>query len=276
MLPPLTVTAGPAPHPPLRMRDLLLSWALLTTVWVIVSLLVEVLVLRRVALTAAQLWTALLVPACQALALEALAAPLRLGAAVARLRASLGAPATLAIWLLSAAAVAGATLWGEGKRILAATGGGLLLLAAALVVLAVRRTAELRAARGSALRFAVALVVVAANVAEPWLDRLPALVAPQAPPGALRVLFVLLLVGFLYSTLFRFQRALGTFRETAADWLGVGAGCAAVGLVASALPFRLTVGSPGSEPLAPAILGVAAAASAAAAGAELWRRRAET
>lgn len=267
-----SAAAGPAPLPPRRMRDLLLSWALLTAVWMIGSLLVEVLVLRRVALTAAQLWTALLVPACQALALEGLASPLGLGAALARLGASLRAPATLAIWLLAGAAVAGATWWGEGRRILAAAGGGLALLAAALVVLAVRRTAELRAARGPALRFAVVLLAVAAHVAYPWLDRLPSLVAPRAPRGAARVLVVLLLVGVLFSTLFRLQRALGTRRETAADWLGAGAGFAAVGLVASALPFRLTVGSPGAEPLAPALLGVVAAAAAAAAGAELWRR----
>lgn len=264
-------TAGSAASPAPRMPALLGSWALLAGIWVVGTASLGILVLRRVDLTASALWTAVLVSACQALALESLSAPFRLGPALVRLGGSLRAPATLGVCLLASAGLGAAHLAGGGARILTATAVLLGSGAGVLLFLAVRRQADLHAARGGAILFASVLLLAAANGIYPWLDRLPLLAGSGAPARGLRLVLALLCLGTFYGTLFRVQRALAGVRETAATWLGAAAGIGAIGLVAILLPLRLTVGAPDAERLALGTLLVLVAAGLAAAGTALFR-----
>ncbi len=260
-----------------RMRSLLLSWALLAAIWVPGVALVELLVVHRIALTASAVWTAMLVPACQALALESLAAPLGLGAALARLRRSLRAPRTFIPWGLALASLVAAWLGAEtvGGRVLSAAAAILAVAAAALLASAARSSGALATARGAALALALLLLLASASGLAPWLDgldwldRLPALVAPDWPPRATRLLFLLPWLGAFYAALFSVQRALLASRPAAADWLGAAAGTGALALAARLLPMRLDVAPQAAASLAPGTFFVLVTACLVAAGTTL-------
>ncbi len=231
------------------MRSLLLSWALLAAIWAPGLLVVELLVLKRISLTAAALWTATLVPAAQALALESLAAPLGLGAALARLLRSCRWPRIWIPWSLAAASLGAAEL-GGGARMLSAAAALLALGAAALFAAAARSSGALVTAPAAALTLALLLLLAISNRIAPWLEELPSLLAPGWPPRATRLLVLLLWLGAFFATLFRVQRALAVARKTAATWLGAAAGAGALALVVRFLPLSLEVAAPGAEPLA--------------------------
>jgi len=274
MIPSAPASARAAAPSAARMRSLLLSWGLLASIWAPGLLLVELLVLHRIDLTASALWTAALVPACQALALESLAAPLGLGSALARLLRSLRAPRVYLPWSLAAASLGAAAL-GGGARILSAAAALLAGGAAALFASAARPSGALRTVRGAALTLALLLLLASASRVAPWLERLPAFVAPDWPPDATRRLVLLPWLGAFYATLFRVQRKLADERPTAATWLSAAAGTGALGLVARLLPFRLDVTAPGAEPLAAGTFLVLVTACLVAAGAALPQGQAE-
>ncbi len=267
-------SAEDTPAATARMRSLLLSWALLTAIWAPGLLLVELLVLHRVSLTAAALWTAALVPACQALALESLAAPLGLGAALVRLRRSFRSPWPWILWGLAGGSVVAAWLGGEGD-ILGSTAALLALAAVVLFVAAALRSGPLHTARGYSRLLALLLLLAISNRIAPWLEKLPSLVAPGWPPAAIRLFVVLPWIGGSYVALFRVQRALALTRRTAAIWLSAAAGGGALGLVAYLLPFRLDVAVPGTESLAPGTFFVLVTACLAAAGTAAFRAEPE-
>lgn len=247
-----------------RMRSLLLSWALLAAIWVPGLLLVEFLVLQRLVLTASAVWTAMLVPACQALALESLAAPLGFGASLGRLVRSLRSPRILFVWSLTAASlIAGWTL-GEA-RVLQAAGVLLALAAAALFAAATGPSGALANVRGAAVALALVLLLAVSTQVAPWLENLPLLLAPGWPPRATRLLFLLPWLAVFFAALFRVQSALARSRETTADWLGAAAGGGALLLVARLLPLRLDVVPHAATPLGPPTLLVLVTACLAAA-----------
>lgn len=260
-----------------RMRSLLLSWLLLAAIWIPGVALVELLVVHRIALTASAVWTAMLVPACQALALESLAAPLGLGAALARLLRSLRAPRTYLPWSLALASLA-AAWFGAGSvggGVLSAAAASLAVAAAALFAAATRASGALATARGAALALALLLLLASASALTPWLERLPALVAPDWPPRATRLLFLLPWLGAFYTALFGVQRALLASRPAAADWLGAAAGTGALAVVARLLPLRLDVAPQAAASLAPGTFFVLVTACLVAAGTTLSRGQAK-
>ena len=274
--------ANPAVFDPAaaRMRSLLLSWVLLAAIWIPGVALVELLVVHRIAFTASAVWTAMLVPACQALALESLAAPLGLAAALARLRRSLRAPRTYLPWSLALASL-GAAWFGAGSGgggVLSAAAAILASAAAALFATAARASGALATARGAALALALLLLLASASGLAPWLDwldRLPALVAPDWPPRATRLLFLLPWLGAFFAALFGVQRALLASRPAAADWLGAAAGTAALAVVARLLPLRLDVAPQATASLAPGTFFVLVTACLVAAGTSLARGEAQ-
>jgi len=261
------IGASHAPEPA-RMRSLLISWAILAAIWAPGFLLVELLVLRHVRLNAAALWTGVLVSACQALALESLAAPLGLGAALSRLRASFRRPATWLPWGLAAVALASVSLGGDASWLTSAT---LLLAGCAALLLsaAVRARGPLASARGATLTLALLLLLAVAGRLVPALDQLPASLLSGWPPGAARLPVLLAWLSLFFFTLFRVQRALADARPASATWLSVAAGLGALGLVLRFLPLSLEVVAEGSAS-SPRAAWLLAAAGLAAAGSNLF------
>ena len=262
----MTDTGNPA-----RMPRLLFSWALLAAIWAPGVLVVELLVLQRLQLTASALWTAALVPACQAVALESLAAPLGAGVALQRLVRSLRSARGWAPWATAAAGL-GASWFGGETRVLSTTAALLALGAAGLFAWAARPSGPLQAALGSAAALVLVLLLAISLRIAPWLEHLPALIAPAGPPRAIRLLVLLPWLGGFYFTLFRVQRAVAGERKTAATWLAAAAAAGALALVVRFLPLRLDVAAPGTESLVPGTFLVLAAACLAAAETSLSRR----
>jgi hypothetical protein len=259
------VSGTAAPPTAARMRSLLLSWALLAAVWNIGLLLVELLVLSHIRLTAAALWTATLVSACQAIALESLAAPLGLRPALARLRRSFRSPLVWIPWSLVAASFGAAGLGGGARAV--STGAALLSSCAAVLLFAATRPSRaLHAARGATITFAFLLLLASSNHFVPVIERLPGLLALRWPAGATRMALLATAVCTAYAVLFRVQRTLGTARPKAATWLAAAAGTGALALLVRFLPLSLEVAVPGAEPVAPAALLALVSACLATAG----------
>ena len=222
------------------MRRVLFAWALFGVTWVLGHALLDVLVRRHVEWTATALWTAVLVPGIQALAVESLAAPFGLRDFLIRARRTLRRPAGLT---LSALAVLGLlSLWlalDSGIAAFAVARAALATIAAALFASAVLRHSGLAAARGALLLLAALLLVTASNRVVDGLAVVTRRLLPAIPSFA--ALIVLLpLLALLYASLFRAQTRIAAARGNAASWLGAAAGIGTLGLVAELLPWRLT------------------------------------
>lgn len=246
------------------MRELLGTWVLLLAIWVPLMLLLDVLVLHRLRLTGAALWTATLVPACQAVALESLAAPLGLSRAVAQLLRNIRDRRIWIPWGLALVG-SGVAMVGDGARRLGLTAGLLALLAAVRFLVAARRGGPLARARIATVTLALLLLL---GSAMPFVVRLDGWTAVAAPGGTVAVARMLLVpgaLGALFVSLFAVQSALAPGHRTAATWLGAAAGAGGLALIVRWLPLRLEVALPGGEPLAPGVFLLFATACVASA-----------
>lgn len=228
------------------MRRVLSSWALFGVVWVGGQALVDLLVRRHVDATAAALWTAAVVTAAQALAVESLASPLGLVVFLRGAGRTLRRPASLALWSLAALALLAAWWWLDGGLApLAMVRIGLAVAAALSLAIAAWRQKELAAVRGPLLTLSTLVMLTASDQVLGWLAVGPRRLLPVSARAA-DLIALLLVLSMLYAALFRAQSRVAKVRATAASWLGAAAGIGTLGLAAKVLPWSLS-SSPGPD-----------------------------
>ena len=240
------------------MRRLLSSWLLFAAVWIPAHALVILLVERRVALTRAAFWGALLVPFVQAIAVESLARPLfdgggrRAAAAVLRSRrlALVFALGALAI-AVEAAAVGGAL----PSRAAPLAAAALLALAAALVAARAVALGSRRLAALSLLAAAVAAAFAWPNLAA----ALPSFGGPRALPQFVALVAATIAAAALLLSLSARAPAIAAELFAGAAGAAVGAG------LARAVPALLGIPLDSWRALPVTLLATVAAACAAAA-----------
>ena len=241
------------------MRRLLSSWLLFAAVWIPAHALAAVLVERRLSLTGAAFWSALLVPLVQAIAVESLDRPLLDSSILRALRSVARSPRLRVAGAAGALALlveAGSAMRWLPIDIAPIVAASILALAVALLAF---RALTLRSFRHGAL--AIAGASAGAALANPHLaDLLPELGGPPAAPG-----FVAIAGGTIAGA----ALALGLARrapEIAAEHYAGAAGAIVAAGVIRAVPALLGIpfDAPRMLPVAMLLTFAATAASVAA------------